>query len=173
MRDMLSRNQRIRCLVVDSDYIIDFESKIVNFIEDFVKKYNSKIKLHECPIFCIIGGTALINSIWKRLNEKNVIVERGHITGEFNVNHFLRKPLKEIKEGKLEFKVRICSYNDEFEHVEKQIQALQAQREEVLGTKASLEAEIAAHDERLQEEERFIRGFDSTIESLLKTMEMA
>ncbi|ACT92210.1 hypothetical protein [Dyadobacter fermentans] len=122
MRDLLSRNQRIRCLVLDSDFVLDFESKIVNFIEDFVKKYNNKIRLHECPIFCIVGDNALINTIWRRLNEKNVIVERGHVAGEFNVKHFLRKPLKEIKDGRSEFKVRICSYANEFELVEKQEQ---------------------------------------------------
>jgi hypothetical protein len=33
------------------------------------------------------------------------------------VAHFLRKPLKEIKESKTEFKVRLCSYNLDFDKV--------------------------------------------------------
>jgi len=117
LRESLNKNSRERAIILDSKYIADFDLKIVQFIEDFVNKYNSKIRLHHCPLFSLICDESILNDIWKRLNTKNITVERGLVAGELDVNHFLRKPLKEIKEGKSEFKVRLCSYDNDFEKV--------------------------------------------------------
>ncbi|MFN8239004.1 MAG: hypothetical protein U0T77_12620 [Chitinophagales bacterium] len=117
LRENLNKNNRERAIILDSEYIKDFSSKSVQFIEDFINKYNSKIKLHQTPLISIISDEITLNEIWKRLNSKNISVERGIIAGEFNVAHFLRKPLKEIKESKTEFKVRLCSHNLDFDKV--------------------------------------------------------
>lgn len=117
LRENLNKNTRERAIILDSDYINDFNTKAVQLIEDFVIKYNNKIKLHHCPLFSIISNETILNDIWKKLNAKNITVERGLVAGELDVKHFLRKPLKEIKDSKLEFKVRLCSHDKEFEKV--------------------------------------------------------
>jgi hypothetical protein len=117
LRENLNKNSRVRAIILDSNYITDFDTKVVQLVEDFVNKYNSKIKLHHCPLFSLVSDESVLNDVWKRLNTKNITVERGLIAGELDVNHFLRKPLKEIKEGKLEFKVRLCSHDSDFEKV--------------------------------------------------------
>lgn len=117
LRENLNKNLRERVIILDSEYIQDFSSKSVQLIEEFVNKYNSKIKLHQSPLISIITDDVNLNDIWKRLNSKGISVERGLIAGEFDVAHFLRKPLKEIKESKTEFKVRLCSYIADFEKV--------------------------------------------------------
>lgn len=117
LRENLNKNSRERAIILDSDYIIDFDTKVVQLIEDFVNKYNSKIKLHNCPLFSLVSSEILLNDVWKRLNTKNITVERGLVAGELDVKYFFRKPLKEIKEGKLEFKVRLCSHDTDFEKV--------------------------------------------------------
>lgn len=117
LRENLNKNSRERAIILDSKYITDFDSKVVQLIEDFVNKYNSKIRLHHCPLFSLVSDESILNDVWKRLNAKNITVERGLIAGELDVKHFLRKPLKEVKEGKLEFKVRLCSHDTDFEKV--------------------------------------------------------
>jgi hypothetical protein len=114
LRGNLNKNSRERAIILDSNYISDFDSKAIQLIEDFVNRYNSKIRLHHCPLFSLISDESVLNDVWKRLNAKNITVERGLIAGEFDVKHFLRKPLKEIKEGKSEFKVRLCSHDADF-----------------------------------------------------------
>ena len=49
----------------------------------------------------------------KRL-QKKIPVERGHIAGELDIKHLLREPMKMFKEGKSEFRVRLCKFDDEF-----------------------------------------------------------
>lgn len=117
LRDGLNKNYRVRAIILDSSYITDFDSKVVQLIEDFINKYNHKIKLHHCPIFSIICDDAMLNSIWKRLNSKSILVERGLIAGDFDVKHFLREPLKVLNEGKTEFRVRLCSHDSEFKNL--------------------------------------------------------
>jgi hypothetical protein len=117
LRDNLNKNSRVRAIILDSKYINDFDSKIVQLIEDFINKYNCKIKLHHCPIFSIISDNLILNSIWRRLNIKSISVERGMIAGEFDVNYFLREPLKIFNEGKAEFKMKLCSHESDFEKI--------------------------------------------------------
>lgn len=116
MRENLNKNSRIRAIVLEADYITDFDTKVVQLIEDFINKYNTKIKLHHCPTTCLICDEERLNSIWKRLNSKKISVERGHIAGQFDINHFLREPMKMVKDSKSEFRLRLCLFS-EFEHV--------------------------------------------------------
>lgn len=117
MRDNLNKNSRVRAIILDSNYIIDYNSKVVQLIEDFVNKYNCKIKLHYCPLFCLIDEDDALNNIWKRLNSKKIIVERGFIAGQLDVKYFLRDPMKVIKENKSEFNIRLCNYENEFSKI--------------------------------------------------------
>lgn len=117
IRDRLNNNSSDRAIVLDEKYITDFKNNVVQFIEDFVNKYNSKIRLNQCPLFSIICTKETLNDIWKRLNAKKVTVERGLVAEQFDVIHFLRKPLKMIQDKKLEFKVRICLHDTDFETV--------------------------------------------------------
>ena len=117
MRDNLNKNSRERAIILDSQYIHDYEAKIVQLIEDFVNKYNSKIKLHHCPLFSLIADNDSLNDIWRRLNTRKIIVERGFIAGQIDVKYFLREPMKVFKENKSEFNVRLCSHDTEFSKI--------------------------------------------------------
>lgn len=115
LRDGLNQNSRIRLIILDSNCIQDFETKATHLISDFVNKYNNKIKLNQCPIFSLICNEDSINNIWKNLMTKNIIPVRGIDAGVFNINRFLREPLK--SQNGIEFKVRICNYHDDFDLV--------------------------------------------------------
>jgi len=119
MRENLNKNSRIRAIILDADFITDFDTKAVQLIEDFINKYNTKIKLHQCPIVCLKCDEEKLNSIWKRLNSKKISVERGYIAGQFDIKHFLREPMKMVKDSKSEFRLRLCLYS-EFELVIKE-----------------------------------------------------
>lgn len=116
LRDNLNVNSRIRIIVLDSNYISDFEIKVSNLIIDFVAKYNNKIKLNQCPIFSLICEEDVINSIWTKIASKNVIPVRGIEAGIFDVKRFLREPLKNSN-GNIEFKVRLCNHENDFDQV--------------------------------------------------------
>lgn len=120
MRDNLNKNSRIRAIILESQFITDFEIRAVQLIEDFVNKYNSKIKLHNCPLVILICDEDMLNTIWLKLNSKKIIVERGHIAGQFDVKHFLREPMKVIKDSKSEFMLRLCLYS-EFQQIKKEV----------------------------------------------------
>jgi len=114
--DNLNQNSRIRVIVIDSNYIDDFESKISQLIIDFVGKFNTKIRLNQCPIFSLICEEETINNIWKKIASKSVIPVRGIEAGSFDVKRFIRDPLKNSSGG-IEFKVRICNHTDNFDEV--------------------------------------------------------
>ena len=120
MRDNLNKNSRIRAIILESQFITDFEIRAVQLIVDFVYKYNSKIKLHNCPLVILICDEDMLNTIWLKLNSKKIIVERGHIAGQFDVKHFLREPMKVIKDSKSEFMLRLCLYS-EFQQIKKEV----------------------------------------------------
>ena len=114
LNDVLNDNTRVRAIILDSSYIADFESKAPFFIQEYISKYNSKIKLNQCPIFSIKGDEDVLNKVWKALSQKKIDVERGIVAGIFNVKRFLKEPIKSIKEGAIEFKLRLCNYDNEF-----------------------------------------------------------
>ncbi|WP_123922171.1 hypothetical protein [Flavobacterium plurextorum] len=116
LRDNLNINSRVRLIVLDSNYISDFETKASNLILDFVVKYNNKIKLNQCPIFSLICEEDVINSIWRKIASKNVIPVRGIEAGVFDIKRFLREPLKNSNSN-IEFKVRLCNHENDFDQV--------------------------------------------------------
>lgn len=118
---ILNLNSRIRAIILDAGFIKDFDRKGASLIADFILKYNSKIKLHQCPVISLVSDELGVNEIWKTLNSKKVIVERGIIAGEFDVKRFLRDPLKSYNQGIIEFKVRLCNHEHEFESICKEM----------------------------------------------------
>jgi len=115
LRDNLNKNYRSRCVVIDENFLVDFDTKIVQIIEDFVDKFNSKVK-NACPTFILNCSDEKLNSIWKSLLSKKIDVERGHRAGAFDQAYFLREPMKNIKENKAEFRVRIAR-DEDFEKI--------------------------------------------------------
>ncbi len=114
---VLNLNSRIRAIILDTKFIKGFDRKGTSLVADFILKYNSKIKLHQCPIISLISDELGVNEIWKNLNSKQLIVERGMIGAEFDINRFLRDPLKSYKDGVVEFKVKLCNHESEFESI--------------------------------------------------------
>lgn len=112
----LNTNSRRRALIIDSDYLNEFDTKVSGLIIDYLNKYNSKPSLNVCPIICMICDESKLNLIWKKLNSKNIKILRGIEAGEFDVERFLREPIKTKKEGS-EFNVKICNYIQDFESI--------------------------------------------------------
>lgn len=115
LRDNLNKNFRSRCLIIDEVFVDDFD-RIVPFIQDFVEKYNGKVR-NACPTFSLKCSESKINQVWRALRGKHVEVERGKIAEEFDENHFLRSPMTSLKDNKVEFKVRICNHDEDFEKI--------------------------------------------------------
>lgn len=114
---VLNNNTRRRAVILDSSYINDFESKIPLLIQEYVEKYNSKIRLNQCPVFSIVSDEGILNKIWISLNTKGLDIERGLIAGSFNVARFLREPIKSLRDGTVEFKLKMCKHDNEFESI--------------------------------------------------------
>jgi len=105
----LDQNSRLRYFVI-SDHIENFDSEIVNFINDYIKKYFDKPLLHDkTPVFCLDCSIDLFKDIWKRLQRKGIVVETGIIDDEFFQKEFLRTPKRIVKDKWIEFKLRFCN----------------------------------------------------------------
>jgi len=117
LKDKLNQNHRVRYLLINSNYLNKFEEKIVSFIQDFIEKYNSKIRLHHTPLICLDCEQVLFDSIQNRLHESNVSIMNGYIVNTFYIDLFLKEPVKAVKENKTEFLVRICRFNDLFQEI--------------------------------------------------------
>jgi len=63
LRENLNKNSRARATILNSNYIADFDSKVVQLIEDFVNKYNSKVRLHNSPLFSLVSDESVLNDI--------------------------------------------------------------------------------------------------------------
>lgn len=112
---ILNNNSRKRAVILDASFINNFEQQAPSLIQDYVEKYNSKIRLNQCPVFSLVCTEDMLNRIWKTLNARKINVERGIIAGSFNNARFLREPLKVIKDGSIEFKVKLCNHVNEFD----------------------------------------------------------
>ncbi|MGK9124325.1 hypothetical protein M1D52_09395 [Olivibacter sp. SA151] len=116
--ETLNNNGRRRAIVLDANYIHDFENKIPLLIQDYITKYNNKIRLHQCPVFSLISEEETLNKVWKALNGKKIDVERGLVAGAFDISRFLREPIKSYKDGgSIEFKLKLCNHDNEFESI--------------------------------------------------------
>lgn len=116
LSENLNSNSRVRVIVLDSNYITDFEVNVAQLIVDFVNKYNSKIKLNQTPIFSLVCDEDILNDIWKKISNKNIIPVRGIEAGSFEVKRFLRDPLKNSNSS-VEFKVRLCNHENDFDEI--------------------------------------------------------
>jgi len=114
---VLNSNSRKRAIILDGNFINDFENQVPLLIKDYVEKYNSKIRLNQCPVFSLVCDEDVLNKVWKSLHIKKLSAERGMVAGTFNANSFLRDPLKVIKEGSVEFKLKICNHENEFDSI--------------------------------------------------------
>lgn len=114
---ILNNNSRKRAIILDADFIDDFEHQIPLLIQDYVEKYNSKIRLNHCPVFSLVCNEDMLNKVWKTLDTKKISVERGMIAGSFNTARFLKDPLKILKDGSIEFKMKLCNHENEFDSI--------------------------------------------------------
>lgn len=118
LSESLQTNTRKRAIIIDGDYIPHFEDKIPLLIKEYIDKYNSKIKLHQCPVFSLICDEDTLNKIWRTLNAKKIDVERGTVAGAFDLSRFLKEPMKSYKDGgNVEFKMKLCNYKNDFERI--------------------------------------------------------
>lgn len=110
----LNVNLRKRCFVFEPTQIENFEQEIVLFIKNYVDIYCYKPKLHIPAIFCILGyNKEKIDGLVSRLYEKGIETETGYRGNIFYPEAFIRNPEKKIGENWLQFKIKICSDNEE------------------------------------------------------------
>ncbi|RZJ47249.1 MAG: hypothetical protein EOO44_22375, partial [Flavobacterium sp.] len=65
MGEVLNKNSRKRVIILDANYINNFEYQIPLLIQDYVSKYNSKIRLNQCPVFSLVCDEDTSNRVWK------------------------------------------------------------------------------------------------------------
>lgn len=111
----LQINIRQRNFIIKDSCVENFDSEIVNFIIDFINKYNCKPKLHsETPIFCFDSiKTGLVAEIEERLYSKGIEVQTGYRGNRFFQDAFMKEPQRLVKNNWVEFKLRLCNYNEE------------------------------------------------------------
>lgn len=109
----LNENSRLRYFIIKHTSLSDFSDEIVNFIYDFINKYNSKIKLHDqTPIFCLDCANDIYIEIVKRIYQKGLAFHDGMIANTFDVEYFLKEPMRHESKGQIEFVMRICQLNE-------------------------------------------------------------
>ena len=113
LKPNLQVNHRLRYFLFNESKIEDFESKIVQFISDYISKYHYKPKLHsKTPLFCIkTDNESLIPQIESRLHQKGVTFQNGLKGNDFFQGEFLREPTIISTKSWKEFQLRICNYN--------------------------------------------------------------
>ena len=117
LKDNLQVNIRQRNFIIKDTCIDNFESDIVNFIIDYINKYNCKPKLHsETPIFCFdTTKVGLLEEIEERLYSEGVEVQTRYKGKRFFQDAFLKEPQRLINVNWVEFKLRLCIYSVESE----------------------------------------------------------
>ncbi|WP_415713010.1 hypothetical protein [Maridesulfovibrio sp.] len=114
LKKSLGQNDRLRYLIFKPDDFENFDSEIVNFISDYVKIYNSKIKLHlQTPLIAFDShdGVSDFNKIVVRMYKKGITCETGVKGDEFFPELFLEEPMR--TDNWVAFKLRLCVLNDE------------------------------------------------------------
>ena len=107
----LDDNYRERCFILVADNLKDFDNEIINFLNEYVRKYCWKVKLHRPVTVCIVGEDK-INELTSRLYTKNVLVETGYRGEEFFESAFNREP--ERKVNWIEFNMRLTNFTEVF-----------------------------------------------------------
>lgn len=116
LHNELDSNYKERMLFFDADKYEDFNEKIVIFLKDFCDKYCFKPKLHKPITICISNySNDQINSLIARLYSSKIKAIDGFQGNKFFPESFFRKPIYDKNQSEKEFKLRICSINnDEF-----------------------------------------------------------
>lgn len=89
----LAKNARLRYFLLHADALQEFESQVVMFINDYLEKYHHKFAHISTPIFCLSTTDEKFTEIERRLFQKGIIPNDGHVAGEFEESWFLREPM--------------------------------------------------------------------------------
>ncbi|MPQ34056.1 hypothetical protein E4V42_21925 [Clostridium estertheticum] len=112
LKSNLSKNYRTRYFIISST-IEEFDSCIVNFIKDYVDKYNFKTLHTNTPLFCLDCPNDLYENIKKRLYKKDIIFTDGYVTTNvYDEKRLLRLPMINFDCGKVkerEFSIRLIN----------------------------------------------------------------
>jgi hypothetical protein len=110
----LNFNSRLRYFIISESSLLDFFDGIVNFIDEFINKYNSKIKLHDqTPVFCLDCSDDTFSDITERLYKKGLTFRDGVIANHFIADYFLKEPIRNERKEQIEFQLRICQFNED------------------------------------------------------------
>lgn len=111
----LNRNYQDRLFLIKASNFDEFNEEVVTFLKDFCDLYTIKPQLHIPATFCILDcDKSKIDQLITRLFKVNIAVEDGFRGNEFFPESFFRKPMFDHKANEMEFRLRICSNNDNF-----------------------------------------------------------
>lgn len=108
----LSINTRERCVYISKEQLLDFDDKIVVFINNFVSKYHSKATHTKTPIFAFDCNRDELDTITYRLYKKNITANTGYIGNNFDLDSLFRSPITPRSRSlpsEREFQVRLVS----------------------------------------------------------------
>lgn len=113
LRANLKLAPRLRYILLDQEYLIDFDDGVIIFIKAFIDKYHRKDKEthNQTPLFCLRCSDSLFREIPRRLREKQINPTFGFLDGPDNVfdeEHLFRKP--GVTPTGREFDVRVIRY---------------------------------------------------------------
>jgi hypothetical protein len=110
LKPNLAKNTRLRYFLLHADALQEFESQVVMFINDYLDKYHFKPAHVSTPVFCLATTEERFKEIERRLYQKGIILNDGHVANVFEESWFLREPMTQKGERgtvKREFGLRL------------------------------------------------------------------
>ena len=93
LKPNLAKNTRLRYFLLHADSLQEFESQVVMFINDYLDKYHFKPAHVSTPVFCLATTQERFKEIERRLYQKGIILNDGHVANVFEESWFLREPM--------------------------------------------------------------------------------
>ncbi|WP_221144180.1 hypothetical protein, partial [Staphylococcus caprae] len=114
LHNELDYNYKERMLFIDAKEYEDFDENIIIFLKDFCDKYCFKPKLHKPITICISNySNDQINDLMTRLYSSKIKAIDGFQGNKFFPESFFREPLYDRDRNEREFKLRVCSLNND------------------------------------------------------------
>lgn len=113
LKPNLAKNARLRYFLLHADSLQEFESQVVMFINDYLDKYHFKFAHISPPVFCLATTEEKFKEIERRLYQKGIIPNDGHVADVFEESWFLREPMTQKGEHgtvKREFGLRLLQW---------------------------------------------------------------
>lgn len=116
LKNNLNVNSRLRYFVISDKALVDFDTNIVTFMDEYLGKYHFKILHDKTPVFCLDCSDQKFKDLVIRAHKKSISFTTGFIIGRyFDEKWFLREPMiKKVNAGfEREFSIRLLRYSSD------------------------------------------------------------